>query len=114
MNKIFSKITKLTTGVLALGLMLGSLTAFAIGLDDAKARGLVGETVDGYLGAVEASAEVNALVADINAKRKAEYQRIAQKNGIDLSTVEALAGKKAIEKTPAGQYVQIEGAWVRK
>ena len=112
--RTFSGLKRASRPLLALALLMASLSALALGLDEAKARGLVGETVNGYLGAVESGPEVNALVAEINAKRKAEYQRIAQKNGIDLTTVEALAGKKAIDKTPAGQYVRIEGAWIKK
>ena len=51
--------------------LLLALPAFALDLGDAKARGLVGETAAGYLGAVKPSAEVNTLVKDINAQRKA-------------------------------------------
>ena len=99
---------------LILGLLLAATPAIALELHDAKAQGLVGETVNGYLGAVKSTPEVNALVGDINSKRKAEYQRIAQQNGIDLATVEAMAGKKAIDKTPPGQYVNVTGSWLKK
>jgi uncharacterized protein YdbL (DUF1318 family) len=52
---------------------------------------------------------------DINRKRRSLYQDIAAKNGTALSAVEALAGKKAIEKTPSGQFImQPDGNWVRK
>ncbi len=92
-------------------------TAWSVTLEQAKAQGLVGEQPNGYLGlvAANASAEVQALVADINKKRKAEYQAIAQRNNTSLEAVEALAGKKAIERTPAGQYVRLpSGPWVKK
>ncbi|SRR5690606_17404048 len=95
-------------------LLLVSATAFGLELKDAKAQGLVGETDTGYLAAVQASAEVSALVADINAQRKAEYQRIARQNGISLADMEKLAAQKAIEKTPPGHYVSIGGQWQRK
>ncbi len=39
---------------------------------------------------------------------------IAKQNGISVSDVEAIAGKKAIEKTPSGQIIQLNGNWVRK
>jgi uncharacterized protein len=57
---------------------------------------------------------VTALVNDINAKRKAAYTDIAQRNGTALDAVEQLAGKKAIEKTPPGQYVKLpSGEWIQ-
>jgi uncharacterized protein YdbL (DUF1318 family) len=40
---------------------------------------------------------VNALVKNINAGRKAEYQRIAKKRGTSLTAVEQLAGKKLVK-----------------
>ena len=61
-------------------LILVALPALALDLNGAKASGQVGETHTGYLAAVKPSPEVDALVADINTKRKAQYQRIAEKN----------------------------------
>lgn len=95
----------------------GLLPVWAASLDHAKAQGLVGEQANGYLGVVAANApaDVKALVADINGKRKNEYQSIAKRNNTSLQAVEALAGKKAVELTPAGQYVRLpSGDWVKK
>jgi uncharacterized protein YdbL (DUF1318 family) len=100
--------------IVAVVAMVLSLVAFGLELQDAKGQGLVGETASGYLEAVKPGAEVNSLVREINGQRKAEYQRIASKNNIALSDVEALAGKKAIDKTPSGQYIKVNGSWVRK
>lgn len=110
---------KLVTFVLiGLGtsLLLSANPAFALSLEEAKASGKVGETPSGYLEAVEGSpsADVLAVVADINAKRKAEYQKIAGKNGASITVTEQLAGKKAIENTPSGRYVKVQGKWVKK
>jgi uncharacterized protein YdbL (DUF1318 family) len=82
--------------------------AWALDLESAKSQGLVGELQSGYLAPIEGkdSAEVSKLVSTINSKRKAEYHKIAQTSGTTLSAVEALAGKKAIEKTLPGNYVQ--------
>ena len=91
-----------------------ALPAFALELGQAKQDGLVGETNSGYLAAVKSSSDVDALVADINKQRKAHYQKIAQKNSIKLEAVEARAGLKAIEKTPAGQYVNTGAGWQKK
>ncbi|MBB3104920.1 hypothetical protein FHR87_003348 [Azomonas macrocytogenes] len=108
----------LKLGILLLAL---SLPAAAINLDEAmsalsgaKASGQLGEKPDGYLGVIKSDGQAEAIAAQINQARRAEYQRLASQNGIDISNVEAIAGKKAIEKTPAGQYVQINGSWVRK
>ncbi|MGB1141113.1 MAG: YdbL family protein [Halioglobus sp.] len=95
-------------------LLLSALPALALDLGEAKAKGLVGETNSGYLGAVKPSSSVDALVADINAKRKAHYQKIAKQNNISLQAVEARAGLKAIEKTPAGEYVNTGAGWQKK
>jgi hypothetical protein len=93
------------------------LGAQADTLDDAKQQGLVGEDASGYVAAVSPNPakEVRALVSDINAKRRAEYERIADENGIDVANVEQLAGKKAIEKTGTGGFVRLPGEdWRRK
>ena len=100
-------------GPLALSLMI-SLPALALELGDAKSQGLVGETNAGYLAAVKPSGEVNKLVESINKQRKAQYQKIAEKNGISLEAVEVRAGKKAIEKTEPGEYVNTGGGWQKK
>ena len=77
---------------------LNMACAFALDLQQVKSDGLVGEQLNGYLGVVKsnASAEVRAMVDDINAQRKAKYQSIAAKNSTSVETVELLAGKKAI------------------
>ena len=89
---------------------------FAVELDQAKNDGLIGERADGYLGLVEtgASAPVVALVQQVNTKRKAEYERIAAKNNLSLDQVQALAGKKTIERTRQGHWVLLNGGWQRK
>ena len=92
-------------------------TAWALSLDEAKDSGLVGEQRNGYLGIVVSgpSAQVKSLVEDINNKRRAVYQQIAQRNGTSLETVTALAGKKAIKKTRAGNYVRgADDGWQKK
>ncbi|MCI5122173.1 MAG: DUF1318 domain-containing protein [Candidatus Electrothrix sp. AUS4] len=87
---------------------------FALELQDAKAQGLVGETPTGYLDVVKASPDAQQLIKDINAKRKTHYQEIAKKNKTPLDTVEKMAGEKALEMTPAGQYVKVGGKWQKK
>ncbi len=100
--------------LLIAALVLFCQTGFAIDLQTAKAKGLVGETLTGYLAPVQATPEVQQLVNSINAQRKAQYQSIAKRNGTSLQAVEQLAGKKAIEKTPSGQYIKAGGGWRKK
>jgi uncharacterized protein YdbL (DUF1318 family) len=84
-------------------------------LQTAKAQGLVGETPTGYLAPVQAThAEAKNLAQSINAQRKKQYEAIARRNNTPLQAVEQLAGQKAMEKTPAGQYIQLNGAWRKK
>ena len=100
-----------------LGAFLVSLltgTGWAMDLQTAKEQGLLGETASCYLALVQNNPEAAKVAASVNARRKAEYQSIAQKNGIALKDVEQLAGKKAIDKTPKGQFVQADGKWVKK
>lgn len=83
-------------------------------LGDAKVAGQLGEQPDGYLGVVRAEGQAADIARLINQARRAEYQRVAQSNKIKLADVEAIAGKKAIEKTPSGQFIQLDGRWLRK
>jgi uncharacterized protein YdbL (DUF1318 family) len=94
--------------------LLFSSIAFAIDLDEAKNKGLVGEKDNGYLGIVVAQKDAEDLVADINAKRKAVYIKLAEKNGITLQQVEQLAAKKAYDKTSSGHYLWVGNQWVKK
>jgi uncharacterized protein len=97
-------------------LLCGAAAAHAIDLNEAKRSGLVGETTEGYVDVVNpaAPAEVRALVDDVNARRRAEYERIARENGISLEEVEVLAALKAIERTQPGGWVRVEGVWRTK
>ncbi|MDX1558268.1 MAG: YdbL family protein [Marinobacter sp.] len=104
--------------ILAFGL---SASVLAMGLDEAKQKldsvkqqGLVGETPTGYLDVVRAEGQAKEVVEAINSARRDEYKRIAEKHNIPVTQVETVAGQKAIEKTPAGQYVQMGGKWVKK
>lgn len=83
-------------------------------LDKVKHEGLVGETPTGYLSVISPDARAREIVETINKARREEYARIAEKHGIAVTKVETVAGKKAIERTPSGQYVLIDGSWVKK
>ncbi|GIZ11238.1 YdbL family protein [Pseudomonas sp. NCCP-436] len=83
-------------------------------LSEAKASGQLGEQPNGYLGVITPGGQADEIAQLINQARKAEYQKVAKDNGISLSDVEAIAGKKAIDRTPKGQFIQLNGQWVRK
>ncbi|BDX08154.1 YdbL family protein [Planctobacterium marinum] len=101
--------------LLLLCLLAFNTAAFAISLDKAKAQGLVGEQLDGYLGLVVQNSEALKLIEDVNGKRKALYQKLAEKNGVSLEVVAKLAAEKAAEKTQSGHFIQnMEGEWVKK
>ena len=110
-----SRVRRIAVGAITCLLLSLSYAAWSIGLGEAKSRGLVGETPSGYLRAVGSqSSEVNQLVSRINAERKKVYQDIASKRGTSLKNVEALAGKKAIDKSARGEYVFVGGSWKKK
>ena len=115
MKKAFSMkifFTHLLTGCLLIGFF--TLSCWGMTLDEAKQNGWLGERPDGYLGVVPESTdkEVLELMKDINQKRREIYKTIADKNGTALSTVEALAGEKALKQTPSGQYILLpSGEW---
>lgn len=105
------KVNKFVLAIAAMGM---SLSAFALTLNNAKSQGLVGETSTGYLALVKSNAQAQALIKSVNAKRKAKYQQLAEKNKLSLSQVEALAGKKAVDKTSSGHFIKVNGKWVKK
>jgi uncharacterized protein YdbL (DUF1318 family) len=97
--------------------VLGIGPALAGPLEDAKAEGLVGERIDGYVGVVDSGApgSVKSLVDQINAEREAKYAEIAKKQGAPVAAVAQIAGTKLIERAPKGEYVLgANGRWQQK
>ena len=100
-----------------LSLALTAAPAFAGALADARKAGEVGEQLDGYVGIAVSnpSPDLRALVADVNAKRRAKYAAIAKRNGTTIGPVGKLAAKKLIDKAPSGHlYQDASGRWRRK
>ena len=106
-----------------LGWVIGSIIlwlaavapAFAMSVEEAKTKGLVGENANGYLGVVNpGSQEAQSLTNEVNNKRRQAYEDIAARNRTQLDAVEALAGEKAIQNTKPGHYVEGPGGWSRK
>ena len=103
---------------LTAALLIFSLnSAWALDLEEAKERGLVGEANDGYLAAVQqpASPEVKALVDDVNAKRRTRFQQTADNNNIRPEQVSHRFYQLAVQKTAPGHYYQdANGSWQKK
>ena len=102
--------------VAALLLVLAFQGAWAIDISTAKEQGLVGEANTGYLAAIGTpSAEVKALIAEVNEKRKAEFERTAKKTGATLVQVRARFYELAVQRTEPGHYYQdASGNWKQK
>ena len=73
-----------------------SFNLLALDLDSARSSGKVEEQADGYLKALDASAQT--LVSDVNAKRKAHYEEVAKKTNVPVEEVAKAAALKIKEK----------------
>lgn len=92
--------------------LLFALPAYALDLQDARVKGQVGELLTGYVQALESSAEVDALVADVNNRRSVEYKRISAQNGQSVEVVGKIAAEQIIANLPTGgKYQDASGAW---
>ena len=106
--------------LMLIGVMLGlsfAGLAWAQSLDEAKAQGLVGEKVDGYVAAVTAnpSPEIQALIQSTNDGRRKVYADLAQRNGITVEAVGILSAEKLHANARSGEYIQsASGQWQRK
>lgn len=83
-------------------------------LSSVKQQGLVGEKQDGYLGVIKNQNNAKNVAQLINQARNQQYKKLAKTHNVSLSEIETLAGKKAIEKTPSGLYIKINGKWMKK
>jgi len=88
-------------------------------VDAAKAKGDVGEQINGYLGVVDGkspSADVVAAVKDINIARKAVYTKIAEKDSTaSVEDVANLTGEKLVNNLASGLWYRDNfGAWKQK
>ena len=97
-------------------LATSAIPAAALSLADAKAKGLLGEQADGYVGLVGSGPPEARKRADtVNAERRAEYREIAKKRGVKTEAVAAIAGKKLVQRAAKGQFVRgSDGRWAKK
>jgi uncharacterized protein YdbL (DUF1318 family) len=126
-----SMFRNLTAGVLAacLGFAAASLmsvtatpaaaqtAAEKAAVDAAKARGLVGEQGDGYLGFVTPSTDpmLAAAVAAINAGRMQVYRETAMRTGVTVDAAGQATAQQLFMRLPPGQFFKpLMGDWTRK
>jgi uncharacterized protein YdbL (DUF1318 family) len=94
-----------------------SLPAWAIDLDSAKQKGLVGETPSGYLASVAnaPSVDVQQLIASINQQRKEAYADSAQKTGVTVEVIAKRTAQRLYQRAKSGEYYQQpDGRWVQQ
>lgn len=92
-----------------------SFPAFALDLHEARSKNMVGEQLDGYVSALKGTPDVQALVADVNAKRRAEYVRISKQNGQNLDVVAKLAAQQIVKTLePGNSYQGSDGSWKKR
>ena len=109
--------TTLKKILVGFGLLMFLQNAWAVDIRSAKTEGLVGEANSGFLAAVQtsASAEVRALIADVNEKRKAQFMSTADKTGTTVAQVAHRFYELAVQKTAPGNYYQDAGGrWKKK
>lgn len=113
----------LAGGTLAVGALSGSsATAQAQSaksiVDGAKSKGVIGETIAGYLaetGLNSASSAEKAAMDEINIRRKTLYTRLARSQNVQPEEVAKLTGEKQVSAAPSGEKVMDEsGTWRTK
>lgn len=79
----------------------------------ARASGQVGEKIDGYLGVVGSQpASVEALVSDLNIRRRENYASKAQEQKVTLQEYAITQGCVLIARTEPGEKYQApDGTW---
>ncbi|MEK7265581.1 MAG: YdbL family protein [Pseudomonadota bacterium] len=87
-------------------------------IEAAKAKCIVGEQADGYLGVIDPVAADEALkreVRSVNQLRKARFADLAAQNGITIEDAAAIAGKRLVESATSGQCVRMpDGSWAKQ
>ncbi|MGE4220279.1 MAG: YdbL family protein [Alphaproteobacteria bacterium] len=86
-------------------------------LDAPRAQGIVGERFDGLavIRQPAAAGGLESVVADINAKRQALYQRRASSEGVPVTEIGKIYAKEIFRSAPAGTwFLQENGSWIQK
>lgn len=87
-------------------------------VDSAKAKGEVGEQIDGFIGIVPGkspSAAVRRAVNEINIGRKSVYTSRARKENVTVEAIAATIGVRQLQKARPGETVRdASGQWKTK
>ncbi len=86
-------------------------------LDGFRADGVIAERFDGYVEIRDSNApgEARALVADVNAKRRALYTQRASESNVPVAEVGKVFANKIAERAPSGTYFRRPGGdYVRR
>jgi len=109
----------LLAGLVALAALSVPAWALPDRIEQAMARGIVGEQADGFLGFVNdqrpADAELVRLVNETNILRRQEYTNVAQRTGESVANVGTVTALRLIQRLPPGQWFKDgNGTWTRK
>lgn len=106
---------KLWIYTVALAVLFIATPAFALDLHQARNAGIVGEKLDGYVAVLKATPEAEALVNEVNAKRRQEYARISKQNNQPVEIVAKLAAQQIIPGLePGNLYQGPDGVWKKR
>lgn len=87
-------------------------------VDSAKSKGVIGETVAGYLaetGSGSVTAAQRAAMNEINIGRKSIYTRKARAENLQVEVVAAVFGEKQLAKAARGEKIMdASGTWRTK
>jgi len=87
-------------------------------VDSAKSKGVIGETIAGYLaitGQGSLSSAERAAMNEINIGRKSIYTKKARAENLQVEVVAAVFGEKQIAKSASGEKVMdSSGVWRKK
>jgi len=87
-------------------------------INEAKANCLIGEKNNGYLGEVTGktvSANLRRELRSINQQRRAEYEKLAARNGVTIQDAATATAERLINRAPSGHCVHdADGQWLKK
>lgn len=85
-------------------------------VEAAKTSGVVGEQGDGFLGIVSGGdADLQAAVAEINARRADLYRDTAGKTGVTADAAGQATARMLYDRIPSGQWFKpLGGDWTQK
>ena len=107
--------------ILVAVLILGSGTvlspANADPLDDFRNAGVIGERFDGYVEIRDSSAgaDAQALIREVNERRRAVYTKRASEQGVSPDAVGRVYAQRIVADVPRGVWIKREdGSWAQK